>query len=238
MIGTGALIEGEGVMEPSNQPLAGVSDADVVERVRRGEVQAYGTLVDRYERAVLAAVLPIVGDAHAAQDVVQDVFVRCFTRLGSLRDGSRFGPWLLKAAGREAIHASRRSKRMRIEPRSDADDGDLASPSDNERLLNDERERLLQCVRMLPAHERVAVSLRYFEGRGCQRDRPRHRAGGRNDHETTLAGHRTAPRAINEKERIMETENDQTTRALDDLARRYDDSRRSRPTSCDASRSM
>ena len=38
--------------------------------------------------------------------------------------------------------------------------------SDDDRLLNDERERLLQCVSSLPAHERVAVSLRYFEGRG------------------------------------------------------------------------
>src|SRR4029453_10402125 len=100
-------------MEPSNQSQANeLSDAQVVERVRRGEVQAYGTLVERYERAVLAAVLPIVRDGHAAQDVVQDVFVLCYTRLNSLRDGSRFGPWLLKTAGREAVHASRRSRRM------------------------------------------------------------------------------------------------------------------------------
>src|SRR4051794_25176352 len=124
-------------MEPSNHSSGIESDAQVVERVRRGEVHAYGTLVDRYERAVLAAVLPIVGDAHAAQDVVQDVFVLCFTRLSSLRDGSRFGSWLLKTAGREAMHASRRSRRMRIE-RSAIEDADLSAASDDERLLNDE----------------------------------------------------------------------------------------------------
>ncbi|MDQ3625877.1 MAG: sigma-70 family RNA polymerase sigma factor, partial [Verrucomicrobiota bacterium] len=131
----------------------------------RGDVQAYGTLVERYERAVLAAVLSVVRDAHAAQDVAQDVFVQCYTRLGSLRDGSRFGPWLLKTAGREAIHASRRSRRMRIE-RSDATDVGVPMPDDL--MLDDERERLLQCVRSLPAHERLAVSLRYFEGCGVQ----------------------------------------------------------------------
>ncbi len=69
-------------------------------------MQAYGPLVDRYERDVLAAVLSVLRDAHAAQDVVQDVFVECFTRLGSLRDPSRFGSWLLKAA--------QRARRMRI----------------------------------------------------------------------------------------------------------------------------
>jgi RNA polymerase sigma-70 factor, ECF subfamily len=151
-------------MEPSKESLAEVvSDAVLIDRARRGDVKAYGTLVERYERAVAAAVLPILRDAHAAQDVVQDVFVLCFTRLASLRDPSRVGPWLLKTAGREAVHASRRSRRMRID-RSDA--SEIGVTDDADPLLNDERERLLQCVRALPAHERVAVSLRYFDGHG------------------------------------------------------------------------
>jgi RNA polymerase sigma-70 factor (ECF subfamily) len=152
-------------MEPSNQLSETQTDAALIDRVRRGEVQAYGLLVERYERAVLAAVLPTLRDAHAAQDVVQDVFVLCFTKLGSLRDASRFGPWLLKTAGREAVHASRRAQRMRIQSTSEPDE-QAGVLQDEDRLLNDERERLLQCVRSLPAHERVAVSLRYFEGRG------------------------------------------------------------------------
>src|SRR5215218_7120540 len=107
-------------MEPSKESMSETqSDAVLIDRVRRGDVQAYGTLVERYERAVLAAVLPILRDADAAQDVVQDVFVLCFTRLASLREASRFGPWLLKTAGREAVHASRRSRRMRIASTSD-----------------------------------------------------------------------------------------------------------------------
>ena len=151
-------------MEPSNESRENVpSDAQVVESVLRGDVQAYGVLVERYERAVLAAVLPIVRDVHAAQDVVQDAFVACFTRLASLREPSRFGAWLLKSAEREAIHASRRSRRLRVTP---SDDVDVGVEPDREPLLTDERERLLRGVRSLPAHERLAVSLRYFEGRG------------------------------------------------------------------------
>lgn len=153
-------------MEPSNQPISGLpSDAEVIELCRRGDMQAYGTLVERYERAALAAALPVLRDVHAAQDVVQDVFVLCFTKLATLRDGSRFGPWLLKTVGREAVHASRRSRRMRIE-RSDVGDDVHAASSDDDRLLSDERERLLRCVQALPAQERAAVSLRYFEGHG------------------------------------------------------------------------
>ncbi len=154
-------------MEPSMQSPPGLlfADAEIIDRVLRGDVQAYGTLVERYERAALAAVLGIVRDVHAAQDVVQDVFVQCYTRLRSLRDGSRFGPWLLKTAGREAVHASRRARRMRIAPRAELS---VASDVTAGLVLDDERERLLRCVRSLPAHERLAVSLRYFEGCGVQ----------------------------------------------------------------------
>lgn len=140
------------------------TDAELVGLVRRGELAAYGTLVERYERAVLAAVLPVIRDAHAARDVVQDVFVDSFTRLGSLRDPSRFGPWLLRAAGRAAVHASRKARRMRTT--ATPDDVDFGVDEPREPLLSDERERLLRCVRSLPAQERLAVSLRYFEGRG------------------------------------------------------------------------
>ena len=144
------------------------TDAGLVERVRRGDVQAYGALVARYERPVLAAVLPVVRDAHAAQDIVQDVFVHCYLKLAGLRDASRFGGWLLKAAGREAVHAARRGcqSRLRLAPASLTDENDPAAPEPASPLLDDERERLLEAVRRLPVHERVAVSLRYFEGRG------------------------------------------------------------------------
>lgn len=75
-----------------------VPDAEVVERVRCGDVQAYGALVDRYERAVFAAVLPLLGNQQAAEDTAQDVFVQGYLRLGTLRDGRKFGAWLISAS--------------------------------------------------------------------------------------------------------------------------------------------
>ena len=156
-------------MEPSNQSRPETqSDAVLIERVRRGEVQAYGLLVARYERVVLAAVLPVVRDPHAAQDVVQDAFVDCYLKLPALRDPSRFAGWLLKAAGRQAVHVARRGvrSRLRIESSGLSDDNAPAARDLAGLVLSDERERLLQAVRRLPAHERVAVSLRYFEGKG------------------------------------------------------------------------
>lgn len=147
------------------------TDDQLVRRVRCGDVQAYGVLVDRYERGLLAAVLPVVRDVHAAQDVVQDTFVQCYLKLAGLRDASRFGGWLLKVGGRAAVRAASRRRReshLKLADLPGDDDTAGASardPHDTTQLLDgDERERLLDHVRRLPAHERAAVTLRYFDG--------------------------------------------------------------------------
>ena len=145
-------------MDPATAAPEIVPDAVLIDRIRAGDVQAYGTLVERYERGILGAVLAIVRDRHAAQDVVQDVFVQCYLKLPALRDGSRFGWWLFKAARRQAVRTSRglkRSSMLRVAT-------DL--PDDSNALHEDEQQQLLSLVRRLPAHERLMISLRYFDG--------------------------------------------------------------------------
>lgn len=134
------------------------SDSEVVQRVKRGEVQAYGALVGRYERGALAAALAVLRDLHAAQDVVQDVFVLCYTKLNKLRDGSRFANWLLRTVRREAVRTARRQRRAAETIKQVPQAG-----SDSE-VFDDERQMLLVCVSRLPRHERVMIALRYFDG--------------------------------------------------------------------------
>lgn len=140
-------------------PPPSLTDAQIVAQVRAGHVQAYGVLVERYERGVLAAVLPWVRDPHTAQDLVQDVFLKGYLKLASLRVGANFGGWLLKIARREAIHSLRR-RRLAIAADNPAAQADPAATS----LFDDEKQRLLTSVRRLPAHERLLVNLRYFDG--------------------------------------------------------------------------
>jgi RNA polymerase sigma-70 factor (ECF subfamily) len=153
-------------MEPRDGSPA-PSDADIIDRIRRGDMQAFGLLVERYERGVLAAVMPAVRDAHVAQDVTQDVFVQCYLKLATLRTTSRFGYWLLTVARREAVRAARQRRRRTGMQLVDAAAATATAP-DNGRLFRDERERLLECVQRLPAHERLAVTMRFFDGRSVQ----------------------------------------------------------------------
>jgi RNA polymerase sigma-70 factor (ECF subfamily) len=136
-----------------------LSDSKLVEAVLNGDRQAYGCLFERYERSVQAVALAILGDYHAAQDVVQESFVKAYTKLGSLRKGSSFGPWIRKIARHEAIRVNRNKLKKEDLKRhveyTNAVAGDGQIDETNRRLLN--------AVMHLPEHQRVVVMLRYFD---------------------------------------------------------------------------
>ena len=137
-----------------------LSDLGIIERAKQGDGQAYGALVHRYERSVFAAVLSIIGDQHDAEDVTQEVFILGYRKLGHLRDSARFPYWLLRIARREAVRATNRQRRRPVVPLT----ADAPGPDRDGRLLDEDQEHLLWHIQRLPKHERLVVSLRYFDG--------------------------------------------------------------------------
>jgi RNA polymerase sigma-70 factor, ECF subfamily len=134
------------------------TDAQLVDRVRTGDIEAYGQLVRRYERLVRAAVQNLVRDLHAAEDAAQETFLAAFESLESLRQAAKFGPWVLSIARNQAARATRKLVRAEV----CVPDLQLVEPSANGRL-GDRSERLLELVERLPEHERIVVGLRYFQ---------------------------------------------------------------------------
>jgi RNA polymerase sigma-70 factor (ECF subfamily) len=89
-----------------------VSDAQLVERCRAGDAEAWNELVDRFSRYVYAiAVRAFRLPEHDAEDVFQDVFARTFERLDSLRDDSAIRPWLAQMTRNACIDRLRSGSR-------------------------------------------------------------------------------------------------------------------------------
>src|SRR5580765_888901 len=90
-------------------------EAQLVARCRAGEEQAWNELVERYSRYVYAIAVQGFRLPQAdAEDVFQDVFLRVYDRLETLRDDEAFKPWIaqltrrvcldrLSASGRETV---------------------------------------------------------------------------------------------------------------------------------------
>jgi RNA polymerase sigma-70 factor, ECF subfamily len=133
-------------------------DAVLVESVLSGDRAAYDELVCRYSQCVVATAWQILGDYHAAQDVAQEAFLIAYQKLGSLRNGSTFGSWVLKIARRYACRSARHMARAVQLEAGNAH----PSPSRDDRLTDDQEE-LLAAVARLPEHERVVLVLHYFQ---------------------------------------------------------------------------
>ena len=135
------------------------TDSKLVKAVLNGDRHAYGCLFERHERSVQAVALAVLGDYQVAQDVVQETFVTAYRKLGGLRKGSSFGPWVRKIAHREAIHLSRR-----IRQRKDVNQVAMqANFVSNDGRIDEPNRELLDAVMRLPKHEREVITLRYFD---------------------------------------------------------------------------
>jgi RNA polymerase sigma factor (sigma-70 family) len=103
-----------------------VTDAQLVERCRTGEPEAWNELVERFSRYVYAiAVRAFRLPEHDAEDVFQDVFARTFERLDSLRDDSAIRPWLAQLTRNACVDRLRAGVREQPAEEPLADEVDL-----------------------------------------------------------------------------------------------------------------
>jgi RNA polymerase sigma-70 factor, ECF subfamily len=87
-----------------------VEDADLIQKARRGDVEAYNLLISRWEKRVYNYLLRIVRDREEALDLSQDVFLKAYQNLRKLEDPARFAPWLYRIAHNEAFSSFRKRR--------------------------------------------------------------------------------------------------------------------------------
>ena len=120
------------------------------------------TALDRYERPLLGYARRLLGDAEQAKDVVQDTFLKlCREPIDA--DDPRLKPWLYRVCRNRAIDVLRKERRMHM-----LDDGERLPSSSAEPgaavAAQDEKHRLVACVRTLPPRQQEVVWLRFQSG--------------------------------------------------------------------------
>jgi RNA polymerase sigma-70 factor (ECF subfamily) len=135
-----------------------VEDRDLVQKARRGNVEAYNLLVSRWERRVFNYLLRLVAHREDALDLSQEVFLKAYQNLGKLADPSRFAPWLFRIAHNEAFSLLRKQK-----PDAEIVDQPPAAPSS--RMLPIETSLAVNsAMGRLSDDQREAVVLKIYQG--------------------------------------------------------------------------
>src|SRR5436190_23821083 len=85
-------------------------DLDCVTRCAAGDVEAFGILIERYQKPIFRAVMHMVGNYEDARELTQQVFLNAFEHLSSFDRGRKFFSWIYRIAMNESINHIRSRK--------------------------------------------------------------------------------------------------------------------------------
>jgi RNA polymerase sigma-70 factor (ECF subfamily) len=159
-------------------PLSHCSDEDLLTRFRRGETEAFGALVRRYERELYGYLRRYVGDSNLADDVFQNTFLQLYVKVGQYEAGRPVRPWLYTIATHQAIDSLRRHNRHQAlsldQTREESPNGETQglmellesrTPGPMDMAQGEEmRARVRASVDRLPDFLRQVVILAYYQG--------------------------------------------------------------------------
>jgi RNA polymerase sigma-70 factor (ECF subfamily) len=146
------------------------TDAALMQRVQRGDREAFAALVTRYQQPVITFIHRSLGDLTEAEDLAQNVFVQVFKAADRYRPAGKFSTWLFTIARNLCLNELRRRARHPADsldaPLADAEGGEwlpgLAAdaPGPVEITLRHELEaRVEEAIQALPEKQRTALLL-------------------------------------------------------------------------------
>lgn len=160
----------------SGPDLPGTDDRELVAALRRGDADAFATVVRVHGQRLLATARRMLGDEHDARDCLQETFLSAFKAVGTFESKSRLTTWLHRIAVNHAL-MKLRSRRGRPEvciddllPRFTLDGHHVEAPTtwgtESIELLErrESRELLWRAIDQLPDAYREVVVLRDIEG--------------------------------------------------------------------------
>jgi RNA polymerase sigma-70 factor, ECF subfamily len=137
---------------------ADIQDTLLVERVLRGDAEAYGGLVTRHMQRAFAIAFRVVEHRQDAEDVVQDAFVRALERLETLERGRPFRPWFHRIVVNHALNL-RRSRKVRTTEAIPEDSASRERTPEDAAAQAELRDRLRAALDDLPEQQRAIVLL-------------------------------------------------------------------------------
>jgi RNA polymerase sigma-70 factor (ECF subfamily) len=140
------------------------TDQELVDLVKSGDKKAFSTLVRRHQKAVMRLSVRFMKDVDAAEDVVQEAFIKSYERIASFEGRSSFKSWLFQIAVNTAKNKLR-DRHTKGRDNTDIFEMQLGvAPIAEATLVHGSVADLLQkFVEELPPRQRTALVLRVYE---------------------------------------------------------------------------
>jgi len=144
------------------------ADTDPIEQraiaaVKSGDAAAYDYLVSKYMKRVVSIAWGIVRNAHDAEDLAQEAFVKAFQTIARFKSGEPFGPWIYRIVTNLSLDVVKHRQRFRHEEINESLPAARGDRADLSAMTNELARRIDEAIESLPEMQRVVARLYLVE---------------------------------------------------------------------------
>lgn len=143
-----------------------ISDQHYIDKILRGDTNAFTALVDRYKDMIFSLSLKMLKNREEAEEVAQDTFIKIFNSLSKFKGDSKFSTWIYKIAYNTCLDRLKKNKKEDLNISIDEFSAHLIKTMDNALSVLEDKERkqtIQNCLNLLPGDENFLLTLFYFE---------------------------------------------------------------------------
>ena len=141
-------------------------DLYYIEAVRKGNVQAFSYLVEKYQKLVYTLALKLLKRPEDAEELAQDTFIKAYQKLDSYEGKSKFSTWLYSITYNAGISElrKRRIEFKSLEDQKFSDQDEMKMHDYYSETKKEDQEKYLNlALGKLPEDDQVLVTLYYYE---------------------------------------------------------------------------
>lgn len=141
------------------------SDRDLIVRTRRGELNAYGEMVRRYQSSVFNVCYRLLGNRDDAEDLTQEAFIRAYSKLDTFDEQRSFGPWMRRVATNLCYNQMRKRREgaFHLQEERDKPMRDMRPSPEGHRIVRETQEEVRAAIIELPPHYKAVIELRHYQ---------------------------------------------------------------------------
>ncbi len=155
-------------------PMSGLTDAEMMLRVKAGDDGAFNFLVEKFRRPMVSFMYRMTHNSAVAEELAQEVFLRVYRSRASYAANAKFSTWLYRIATNLAVNHARDTRHERPEVTVNIDESDEetglavdvpdSSLNAEQNILRRERlQAIKRHVQSLPERQRMAVLMHKYQ---------------------------------------------------------------------------
>lgn len=151
------------------------NDFVLIQRTLDGDQKAFTELVNKYQKWVHSLVWRKIGDFHIAEEITQDIFLKAYKKLSTLKPPQHFPGWLYVIASRHCIawHRKKQQSTKSLDAMPTAELEELCYTryeveQGKTVSIEHQREIVKRLLQKLPESERTVVTLHYLAEMSCE----------------------------------------------------------------------